>query len=221
MFSALSDAAFYWPISKWATLVRGVTNHTSCSFPWVYFLFPLQHSWAQQSVNQGSLSQGEFMRFYLNISFSLSVLNGAFPSSLSRARICYFGKMQPIFWLISPIFAAGQQQLVGILEQWGQILTQEFQISPLPGGEPEFMKQIWSKWTQVHLESPLPRFNKGRKHSKGRVKWIYLYINGKLKVFFSFSASGGEGIPAFPGGLGQAAVVGFNILLCFGDQISV
>lgn len=42
----------------------------------------------------------------------------------------------------------------------------------------------------------LPKFNNEGKHSKGHVKWIYLYMQKwKLNLF----ASDEEGIPAFPG----------------------
>lgn len=172
-------------------------------FSWVYFLFPLQHFWAHQSVNHESLSQGELMSFYWTYNSHCQCSMYHFPPAYSVPEFVILGKCSQSFANLFHL-AAGQPQLFWILEQWGQILTQSSRSAPC-WWRKRIYKANLNPWTQVHL------LMKGNIH----VKWIYLYIQKwEIELFF-LSASDEEGIPAFPGGLGQPAVVVFNIL-CFG-----
>lgn len=180
-------------------------------FSWVYFLFPLQHFWAHQSVNHESLSQGELMSFYWTYNSHCQCSMYHFPPAHSVPEFVILGKRSQSFANLFHL-AAGQQQLFWILEQWGQILTQSSKISPLLMEKKNLQSKFEPMDTSSFRLSPSPNWiMKGNIH----VKWIYLYIQKWEIELFYLSASDEEGIPASPGGLGQPAVVVFNFL-CFG-----
>lgn len=122
-------------------------------FSWVYFLFPLQHFWAHQSVNHESLSQGELMSFYWTYNSHCQCSMYHFPPAYSVPEFVILGKRSQSFANLFHL-AAGQQQLFWILEQWGQILTQSSRSAPC-WWRKRIYKANLNPWTQVHLDSPL------------------------------------------------------------------